>query len=291
MPRPSTDGDPILFSHPRGLASTEAAERHALSREVLSLRAENAELRSTIETLESLHHELLGIIGHELRTPLTVIQGLTEILLDCGDRASDPTEFLAQILKACGQLGRLVEQSVTLARLQAGQIQPIPEALGLREAVDRVLVRFADSIREKAIIIVRRFPVDLPAVWMDGVCLDAVLAALIENAVKFNKVAGRIHFTARTCRGAVELKIRNTGAGIPPDSLTQIFDLFDQVDTGHTRQYGGLGLGLPLVKRILDLAGGQITVSSPGPGRGASFTLRLIKAPTARLEPSPVPVS
>lgn len=279
MYRPSTDGEPRAFSHPRHPVHRDLAANRPLSGEITSLREENARLKAEIESLESLQGDLLGIISHELRTPLTVIQGLTEILLDCGDRAPNPTEFLTQILKSCGQLGRLVEQSITLARLQAGQLKPSPDALGLRESVDRVVVRFADVIRDKAIIIVRKFPVDLPPVWIDGICLDAVLSALIENAVKFNKSAGRIYFTARADRRGVGLKIRNTGAGIPPENLAQIFKLFDQVETGHTRRYGGLGLGLPLVKRLLDLAGGEIAASSPGTGRGATFTLSLRRAP------------
>lgn len=279
MARPSKDGETLVFPHAKRLLRPSLADERALAEQLAALRGENADLRATTNSLEALQRDLLGIISHELRTPLTVIQGLTEILLDSGDRTVDPSEFLTQILKACGQLGRLVEQSITLARLQAGQLSPIPDALGLRETVDRVLVRYADAIREKAIILVRRFPVDLPPVWMDGICLDAVLAALIENAVKFNRDAGQISFTARVVRGRIELKIRNTGAGIPPERKSQIFELFDQVETGHTRRYGGLGLGLPLAKRILDLAGGQITASSPGPGRGAAFTLSLMKAP------------
>ena len=255
-----------------------ALERTVIE-ELAEMRAENGRLRASVDSLEALQGDLLAIISHELRTPLTVIQGLAEILLDCRDQECNSGEFLTQILRACGQLGRLVEQSITLSRLQAGQLSPSPDALGLRETVDRVLVRFADPIRDKAIIIVRKFPVDLSPVWMDGICLDAVLAALLENAVKFNKDAGRVFLSARPYHGGIELRIRNTGAGIPAKHLSQIFELFEQVETGHTRRYGGLGLGLPLVKRILDLAGGQIAVASAGPGRGATFTLTLPKAP------------
>jgi signal transduction histidine kinase len=115
---------------------------------------------------------------------------------------------------------------------------------------------------------------------MDGIYLDAVLAALVENAIKFNTQAGRVEISARSTRRQIELRIHNTGTGIPKGEFARIFEVFDQVDSGATRDHGGLGLGLPLARSLLALADGEIRVSSPGPRRGAAFTLNLPRDPS-----------
>ncbi len=271
MAKSSTDGTALTFSG--GTKRTRNVEAE-------NLRQSNKRLRRALASRKSRYEDLLSVISHELRTPLTVIQGYTEILLDGDDAQAGRRDFLGEILKSCGQLGRLVEQAITLGRLYTGALSMAPEALGLREAVDRSLLRLADAISDKAIVLVRRFPVDLPSVWMDGIYLDAVLAALVENAIKFNTQAGHVEISARATSKQVELRIQNTGTGIPKEEFAQIFEVFDQVDSGATRDHGGLGLGLPLARRLLALADGEVRVSSPGPRRGAAFTLTLPRDPS-----------
>ncbi|MBM3270195.1 MAG: HAMP domain-containing histidine kinase [Candidatus Sericytochromatia bacterium] len=270
MPKTATDGSTFAFPERRSRARNAEVER---------LKNENVRLRRNLVPGKRVLEDLLAAISHEFRTPLTVIQGYTEILLDSANEPASRA-FLDDILESCGQLRRLVEQAITLGRLHSGMLSMAPEPIGLREAVDRALARSADAISDKALVMVRRFPPDLPLVWMDGIYLDAVLGAVVENAVKFNKQAGRVELSARARRAAVELRVSNTGIGIPREEFARIFEVFDQVDSGATRNHGGLGLGLPLARRLLALAGGGIGVSSPGPRRGAAFTLTLPRDPS-----------
>ncbi|MBU6430258.1 MAG: HAMP domain-containing histidine kinase, partial [Cyanobacteria bacterium REEB65] len=189
-------------------------------------------------------------------------------------------EFLNPIFKACRQLSAMVERCILLNRVFSGELAIDPQPLELWEAVDSVLREFADRIDDAALVVRRSFPASLPQVCFDGLCLEAILKALVDNAIKFNHPAGSIDILAqgRRCNGSrpgVALRIRNTGEGIPADRMESIFRLFDQVELGPTRRYGGLGLGLPLAKHLLEHSGAKIRAVSPGSGRGATFTLWL----------------
>lgn len=223
---------------------------------------------------EGLDADILANIGHELRTPLTIIQGLSELLLDTVDE-EEHRDFLRQIHKASLRLGKLVETSILLTKINAGQLEPQPMPTSVAEAVDRVMRQHHEEIAAKALRVDCAFPPDLPPILADGICFELVLQALSDNAVKFNRQGGHIRWEGRQEDAWIHLTVTDSGVGILADKLPTLFELFHQAESGMTRRFGGLGLGLPLVRRLLDNMGGRISVESPGPDRGSMFTISL----------------
>ncbi len=238
-------------------------------------RSANLQLRQQLESLEQLQQQLPTTIGHEFRTPISIIQGWSEYLLDQPPGVPDTAEHLTEILRSSRELSRKVDRSILLAQALSGQLCIDPQPLELGEAVDRALGAEAEQIQHMNLVVDQRLPIRPPLVLFDGICLDAVLQALIENAVKFNRPGGLIKLRVHRHRSNVSLAIRNTGAGIPSDRLDRVFLLFGQVDHGSTRRYGGLGLGLPLAKNLLERSGATIRAASRGPDHGATFTILL----------------
>lgn len=221
-------------------------------------------------------HELLANIGHELRTPLTVIQGLSEILLDEAEGYDLPPEqerdFLFQIHRASLALGKLVETSIMLTRIDTGQLELQLQALQLREAMERVLAQYEEELDARRLKVAGEVMAGLPPVWADGFCLELCLQALIDNAIKFNVQEGQLHWRAWQQGTQVHLSVTDSGVGIAPEQLHGLYQVFGQIDSSPTRRFGGLGLGLPLVRKIMVSLGGDIRADSPGVNHGATFT-------------------
>lgn len=234
-----------------------------------------AQLRDPARLAQALHHDVLANIGHELRTPLTIIQGLSEILLD-ESRGEDSQlgDFLRQIHRASINLGKLVETSIMLTKLNAGHLQLHPQPIGVVEAIERVVGQYQHELGAKRLSVELRVP-EVPPVWVDGFCLELALQALLDNAIKFNVEGGRILWDTRYDQGRIRLSIQDTGVGIPPEKIGSLFAVFEQAETGSTRRFGGLGLGLPLVKKLVESMAGDIIAMSPGPNQGATFVLFL----------------
>jgi signal transduction histidine kinase len=230
----------------------------------------------------ALGDDVLSNIGHELRTPLTIIQGLSEILLDeLGDgtlEVAQHRDFLQQIHRASVSLGKLVESSITLTKLKAGQLTLNFQPLQLWEAIERVIGQYADEIEAKDLRVCLEVPGDLPLVWADGAYLELALQALLDNAIKFNHRAGEIRWRAHSDGSLVTAAIQDSGVGIPAEKIAALFEVFAQLDSGSTRRFGGLGLGLPLVRRLLEQVGGTIRAESDGADHGATFTFTLRQA-------------
>lgn len=242
-----------------------------------ALRAELERLTAAEREMTSFHDDILANIGHELRTPLTIIQGLSEILLDdaTGVLPQQYVDFLKQIHQASRKLGQLAETSIMLTKLNAGYLKIHPIPIQLDEAIQRVVGQFHDELDAKHLDLVMNIDKELPLVWADGLCLEISLQALLDNAIKFNVVGGRIIWSAHADADHVHVALADTGVGIPPSKLPALFAVFSQLESGPTRRFGGLGLGLPLVKKLMDSMGGDITAQSAGSNQGSTFTLTL----------------
>jgi signal transduction histidine kinase len=225
----------------------------------------------------SFHDDILANIGHELRTPLTIIQGLSEILLDdaTGVLPSQYCDFLKQIHQASRKLGQLAETSIMLTKLNSGYLKIHPIPIQLDEAISRVVGQYHEELEAKQLAVAMEISPQLPLVWADGLCLEIALQALLDNAIKFNVEGGRISWSARAEAERVCLAVTDTGVGIPPAKLPALFAVFGQLESGTTRRFGGLGLGLPLVKKLIASMGGDIVADSPGSNMGSTFTLAL----------------
>ena len=232
--------------------------------------------------VERMKSEFLSNVSHELRTPLTPIKGYAEVLArrDVGRDATK--KFADQILDSTGRLERIVATIVDFAALDSGRLELRPEPVALDELIDQMMAewRVAYPGREFK----RRVAQNLPPAYVDVSMLRRCLDELVSNAVKFSPEGGPVSLlAAETTFGEnhhpfVKLSVRDRGVGIEPDLAARIFSDFYQADASETRHYGGLGLGLALVRRIVEGMRGGIELSSR-PGEGATFHLLLPVAP------------
>ncbi len=234
-----------------------------------------------VEGANRAKDEFLATLGHELRNPLGVISGAVHVLgarRDLDERAARLVELIdRQTL----HLSRLVDDLLDVSKLAAGKLTLERRCEDLHELAQRTLSSFRELGRAS------RHDVSLTgeSAWVDGDAtrLEQVVVNLLDNAVKYTPPGGRIDLSIASEAGDAVLRVRDTGIGIQGDSLPVIFDSFVQA---HAQ--GGLGLGLTLVRRLVELHGGSISASSAGPNRGSEFVVRLPQAPDPRAAPAHV---
>lgn len=229
--------------------------------------------------VERMKTEFLSNISHELRTPLTPIKGFSSILRSRDLPAERTRGFAGEIHTAANQMERVISQLVNFATIGAGRLSldlvPTEPRVLVDDAVTRWRARTEGSHR-----IVRRVAKGLAPVLVDRGYLDQVLDELLDNAVKYSPGGGTVRVAAAMDQapeggGArLRLSITDEGLGIPPDRLQSVFEDFTQVDASATRRFGGLGLGLALVSRIVRAHGGDLECESRV-GKGSRFTLLL----------------
>ncbi|MGH8585461.1 MAG: hybrid sensor histidine kinase/response regulator, partial [Gammaproteobacteria bacterium] len=216
--------------------------------------------------------EFLAMLAHELRNPLAPIRNAVQVLqlLEIEEPKLDWGR--AVIDRQVGQLTRLVDDLLDVSRLARGQISLQKKPLELTTIVERALETSRPMIEAHR----HHLSVALPS---EPVCLEGdltrlaqALGNLLNNAAKYTEEGGRIELTAEQAEDQVVLRVRDTGVGIPPATLPYVFDLFTQGDRALDRAQGGLGIGLALVKKLVELHGGRVEASSPGPGQGSEFT-------------------
>jgi signal transduction histidine kinase/ActR/RegA family two-component response regulator len=247
-------------------------------------------LRSNNEQILALHlkdveganrakDEFLAMLGHELRNPLGAISAAIH-LLDTGGIPDDQTARLRAIIaRQTRHLSRLVEDLLDISRLISGKVTLHRRAENLKELAVRVVSSF-EELGKTA-----RHTVSLggEGVWVDADAtrLEQVLSNLLDNALKYTPPGGRIEVTATSEGSDAVLRIRDAGVGIDAETLPRIFDPFVQADQTFDRSSGGLGLGLTLVKRLVELHGGTASASSAGRDRGSEFVVRIPRMPDA----------
>ena len=242
--------------------------------------------------LERMKTEFLANVSHELRTPLTPIRGYAEVLARRDVGRESTRKFAEQILSSTSRLERIVGMIVDFAALDSGRLVPRTEAVAVVDVVDEVLEtwRARDGERDFR----RRVPATLPPVAVDRAMLVRCLDELLDNAVKFSPGGDPVVITAAlepTEPVQVRLSVRDRGVGIEPETAVRVFSDFYQVDATETRHFGGLGLGLALVRRILDSLDGDARVESEV-GKGSTFHLLLPVAavhgpPAGEIPPPP----
>lgn len=220
--------------------------------------------------------EFLSIISHELRTPLNIIIGYTTMVKDgaFGEIRPKQEAALATVAKQSGHLLNMVDGLLRVTIIEAGQTKLESEEFNLVDFLDELKSSYEIPL-SKEIRLNWNYPLNLPIVTSDSEKLRHILQNLINNAVKFTE-KGLVTISARLCSGSnvLECQVTDTGIGIPKEKLPFVFEMFRQVDSSPTRTYGGLGLGLYIVKKYTEVLGGTVEVESEV-GKRSVFTLRV----------------
>ncbi|HEX4996627.1 MAG TPA: PAS domain S-box protein [Terriglobia bacterium] len=231
--------------------------------------------REEAESANRLKDEFLATISHELRTPLTAILGWTHLLSGTGLAAPDARHALDVIERSAKAQARLVDDILDVSHIITGSMVFEPRVVDL----EKIFVAAVDVIRPSAEA--RRIDLRVQvsgkdnAVWGDAARLQQVIWNLLSNAVKFTNEGGWIEARLSRTGNQVEILISDSGIGIDPLFLSHVFERFRQADSTPTRKYGGLGLGLAIVRHLVEMHGGSVAVSSPGKDQGSTFTVRL----------------
>ena len=241
------------------------------------------ELRQRVEELAAADQrkdEFLAMLAHELRNPLAAISNAGHVLDrkgTGGDGQRDPrsNELIAMIGRQIRHLSRLVDDLLDVSRFSRGRIELRKERVELRRAVEGAVETARPIVEQRR----HRLTVSLPEepLWLEAdlTRIEQVLANLLHNAAKFTEPGGSIGLTAEREGSEAVLRVRDDGAGISPEILPRIFDLFVQEERSLARSRGGLGIGLTLVRALVERHDGSIEAASEGPGRGSTFTVRL----------------
>ena len=260
----------------------------ALEEANADLLHEMRERRAAEDALKSADQrkdEFLATLAHELRNPLAPIRNGLQIM-----RMTHNADAIAraQIMmeRQLQQMVRLVDDLLDVSRISTGKLVLRTERVSLQE----VMVTALDAVRPLIDAKRHTLSVDLPAATIeldaDSTRLSQILSNILNNAVKYTEPGGSIRVTARLAYGAVEIRVADTGIGIAADRISAVFEMFTQFDASPERTYGGLGVGLALAKRLVQLHGGTIIAGSDGPGHGSEFTVRLpvATAPVSALD-------
>ena len=254
-------------------------EQKRLHREREGLLFRERVARAQAEAASRTKDEFLAMLAHELRNPVGVIVNALAVLdasrSDAAERTPQAARARTLIRNQTQHLARLLDDLLDVARITAGRIELERELVDLRALIQTAVETERHQIERKQLRVTRSLGESTLRVNGDPLRLQQVIGNLLSNACKYTPANGSITITlTREAEHAVA-KVRDSGAGIPPERLDDIFDLFTQVNPSLARTEGGLGIGLTLVKRLVDLHGGEVRAFSEGPGKGSEFVVRL----------------
>jgi PAS domain S-box-containing protein len=254
--------------------STDIDEQTCVAQEREFLLASERKARAEAEAASRLKDEFVATLSHELRTPLNAIVGWAQLLLrDSGD-AARVRKGLEVIDRNARLQAQMIDDLLDLSRIMSGKLRLDVQRVDVAELVDAVISTVQPAADAKEIRITSTLATS-GSVRGDPARLQQVIWNLLTNAIKFTGKRGRVAVTLKRADSEVELMVSDTGQGISAEFLPYVFERFRQEDASTTRQYGGLGLGLSIVKQLVEMHGGGIAVTSDGEGHGASFTVCL----------------
>ena len=232
------------------------------------------------EAASRMKDEFIAVISHELRTPLNAIVGWTNMLVGGGLDPERTSHALSVISRNARAQTQLIGDLLDVSRIVSGKLRLEVGAVAIASVVTAAMDAIAPAVAARQVDVVVDVPPTLPTVLGDADRLQQVVWNLVNNAVKFSRAGGAVRISARLDGPSLELSVRDDGAGIAPELLPFVFDPFRQADGSSTRVHGGLGLGLAIVRRLVEMHGGTVGAESEGEGRGAVFTVRLpVSAP------------
>jgi PAS domain S-box-containing protein len=254
---------------------TEVDLRHAeeFARRA-SVAIDNAMLYRDAQEANRAKDEFLATLSHELRTPMTSILGWAR-LLRMGLPDDEEDGAVEAIEKSALVQAQLIDDILDVSRIISGKLRVDPVPVDLRTIAEAALTTVHPAAQAKNIEILTSFPPALPAVAGDEGRLQQVIWNLLSNAIKFTPRGGTVTLRIAASGSLLRMTVQDTGEGISHDFLPHVFEAFRQQDSSTTRVHGGIGLGLAIVRYIVELHGGRTTVESDGAGKGSMFTVEL----------------
>jgi len=247
---------------------------HGLA-QLASLALENARLVEELAQANRVKSDFVATMSHELRSPLNVIIGYTDLLLEeaFGALRPEQTESLGRVLRSSCELLELINATLDLSRMDTGHTPVEVTEIRLDDLVAEVHGEMRERPIAPGLTVGWHVSPGLPSLHTDRSKVKVVLKNLVGNALKFTE-AGNVNVDVHPCNGGVEVSVGDTGPGIAPEVLPIIFEPFQQGDSSSTRRHGGVGLGLYIVRRLLEVLGGSVNVDSEL-GRGTTFRVWL----------------
>jgi signal transduction histidine kinase/CheY-like chemotaxis protein len=231
--------------------------------------------RESAEEGNRLKDQFLATVSHELRTPLNAILGWADMLRTHRIEDTMRNRASESIYENARQQARMIDELLDVARIVSGKLRLERSAVDLEQVIHAAVDVVQAAAEAKHVTIELDMDPSIRGVYGDGSRLQQIVWNLLSNAVKFTEDGGRVRVRLLNAHSAAEIIVSDDGAGIPTDFLPWVFEPFRQADASSTRRHGGLGLGLSIVKHLVEAHGGTITASSGGEGRGSMFTVRL----------------
>ena len=234
--------------------------------------------RDELKELDTLKSQFFSNVSHELRTPLTsIILPIRNILAEKGD-VLDPENVAEKkvILRNAHKLLKRINEILDISKLEAGKMTIRAAPRNINGVLEDTLITFSAATQEMGLVLTFQPDPELSTVYIDTEKIEKVFANLISNALKFTNRGGKVEVSTKEVEDRIEVKVSDTGIGIAKEDIPHIFDRFHQVDGSSSRKYEGTGLGLYLVKELVEMHHGTVQVESE-PGKGSAFTVYLLK--------------
>lgn len=278
----------ILDNRPRQLSDLQRTTLRTLAQQVMAqlelrwllhdrdrLLEREHEARLQAEMANRVKDEFLATLSHELRTPLNAILGWTQILqTDPGD-TQDLADGLATIERNARSQTQIIEDLLDMSRIISGKVQLDAHRIDAADVATQALASCHPAAEAKDIKIITNVDRQAGYIYGDAHRLQQVMWNLLSNAVKFTAAGGTVELSVQRHDKQIEFRVKDSGEGIKPEFLPFVFDRFRQADASTTRQHGGLGLGLSIVKHLVELHGGTVKVSSQGKNHGCTFIVAI----------------
>lgn len=258
----------------------DISERVALAQQREQLIEREQAARTAAERVSRSKDEFIAVLSHELRTPLNAILGWVHVLKRPQAQVELP-RGLEAIERNARTQSRLIADLLDVSRMDVGKLRLELEPVDAGELVGAALNALAGTAQDKGLVLSYAPPAEPLPVLVDPARLQQIVWNLLSNAIKFTDPGGHVQLQLQAEGGGIRLTVRDEGQGIKPEFLPYLFDRFTQSDLASNRYHGGLGLGLSIVKHLVELHGGRIEVDSAGPGRGATFVVHLPERPPA----------
>jgi len=231
--------------------------------------------RGEAERMSALKDEFLATLSHELRTPLSSILGWSQVI---AGRRMEPEELQKALLvieRNARAQARLIEDLLDMSRIMGGRIRLDVQRVDLHSVVEAALETLRPAIEAKALAVETVLDRKADPITGDPSRLQQIVWNLLSNAIKFTPQGGKVQVGLKRINFHIEVSVADSGIGIAPEFLPHVFERFRQADSGARRRHGGLGLGLAIVRHLVELHGGTVTAESEGEGRGSTFRVRL----------------